>query len=136
MYRSQTTLRASWRQAFDAVIERYTHVKSTHGTNGTQKVIDPRRLEQPSGTLRSHKLVQPSLSDFLCDVELAAKWALSEVQMLIFRQCFMEFTHDPERVKEEYMTPIKENLGRVLKARKIYPLGNNEFGYFKIKDVR
>lgn len=128
MPRSQTTLRASWRQAFDAVIEQYTDIKSTHGTN---RAIDPETLDE-SRSQRSPKFVKPSRSDFIADVELAANDSLNEVEFFIFRQCFMEFTHNPDNVKEPYMTSIKEKLGRVLGARRIYPVSV----YFKGRDVR
>ena len=129
MYRSQTQLRASWRQAFDSVIDIYVSVKSTHGSN---RNIDYQKLEQTKGN-SSHKIVRPSPSDFICDVELAAAKTLNEVELIIFRQCFMEFTHDPDTVKEKYMTSIKEKLGLIFMEKlKIYPTSS----YFKGKYIR
>ena len=64
-----------WRSVFCDVIEEYQHIKSITGT--LSAINYEVALDGSSGGSRCSKVVRPSLSDFVCDVETAARRALS-----------------------------------------------------------
>lgn len=122
--KKQLSSREIWRAAFFSVITAYQETKSVVGSTGAidyaQAVLDPgTNLQSVDGHCK------PSLSDFLCDVELAAKKALNEEDYKFFVKYFvnanLEDFPNNERLRDQAKT-VAENCGRRFIAHKIYPV--------------
>lgn len=145
--------RFEWRDIFLQVIEAYQQVKSTTGSIGSLNY--EKALDGSSGGACS-KYVKPSMSDFIGDVELAARAALSTNEELRFfydhyvpvdagRPSILtnaaaqreQASHYGETAVAEVPNnalnlAVMEKVGRVLQAKGIFPLGS----YFRARDVR
>lgn len=120
---------------FVKTIEHYLEIKSIAHSNSCtpfyQAMSTGQRLNY------NPRVIKPSFSDFLCDVELVAKGVLNEEQFRLFRvlylwQMFPEmlpFKTDKMRKKDK---KIKEQVGKALVAFKVYPIQR----YFEKRDLR
>jgi hypothetical protein len=119
------------KQAFQAVIEQYMEIKSVNGTSSCSGFY--RGLTKEGGrTGLNPRVVQAGPSEFIADVELAARRALStdiSLHILFFEEFVLGqatgmSTEDRER--------IEQAVGRMLIARRIFPVEM----YFRACDLR
>lgn len=108
---------------FYAVLEGYQETKSVMGTSGaidySQAVLSPSTANQIAG------YVQPSLMDYVADVELTAKKALSESDFAFFKKYFidMDLADLPSSESfRERSKSVAENAGRRFLASGLYPM--------------
>ncbi len=115
-----------WQRIFDTVIRKYIEVKMTHGTH---KALNYAHTSSGGG---NPYIVRPSLSDFICDVEIKARKALSASEWAMFSALYVEQTSDPLLCSNELPLGIKTKLGRAFDACHIYPINL----YMRGKDLR
>jgi hypothetical protein len=119
------------KQIFESSMDHYMEVKKTHGSIQT---LDYRHAAEKVDGNRSSRLVTPDPSDFLCDVELAAKRALSQRPDLYsqFRAVYIDQIISVDEIDRDDLAIITEQVARVLVEKRIYPLP----AYFRPKDLR
>lgn len=120
------------RKIFEGVLGYYIEVKATHGTTPSRDYETVIENGPPSGG-RNTKLVTPSLSDFLCDIELVAKHSLSERPDLFaqFQAVYIDQIIPPSELSSDDLATITEQVARMLVSKRIYPLS----GYFSARQV-
>lgn len=107
----------------------FTETKMTHGTNAA---IDyERALGGAKGPQNCTNVVRPSISDFISDVEVAARRALSKPLFKRFRAVYVDQLLFEDELTAEEKEAIEQKVGKTLKHRKIYPMSI----YFKGKRV-
>lgn len=106
-------------------------IKKSHGTTPSMDYAAAgERVDGNSTT----KLVRPNLSDFLSDVELAAKRALKTRPDLFaqFQAVYIDQVISVDALDRESLATITEQVARILVEKRIYPIR----GYFAVKDLR
>lgn len=130
--RKVITHRDSWRSAFDVVIPTFMEIKQSHGHLGA---IDYSKALEATGGGASKGIVRVSISDFLCEVEIAARRALTAEEYDFFKTVYVNAAETVPMHPELYKTidnTVREKVGKMLISREIYPLAD----YMKSKDVR
>jgi hypothetical protein len=128
-----------WRSVFRRVLAKYEviHLQYTATPSmNYERALDPTTIGKiPVG------VVKPSTCDFVADVELAAKRALSAVEYVFFQQMYLERNEKyQERLLNKwgkdkllrYQETVEEKVGRMFVSRRIYPM----YRYFALKDLR
>jgi hypothetical protein len=116
-------MRRFWKSAFQTVIEQYQEIRAANEGAGA---LNYEKLSNAGGFATctyNPRVVKPTLSDFVCDVEIAARTTLDKAELKTFRDA-----DDPQSVPEE----IQMKLGKIFAAREIYPISN----YFQTVDLR
>lgn len=114
----------SWKESFDEVIDHYQSLKSSVGG---VKGLD---YSRSGGGGNSANMIVVSPSDFICDVELAARRALSDKLYHKFVACYVDCVEEPDTEDRE-IDAIRTNAGRIFTEKRIYPVA----GYFKPKAI-
>lgn len=115
MSRNELSSKRSWQKAFTTVIDLYLETKAT---NGVSKAIDYTRMGNGSGGTFNPRIVRPTKSDFICDVELIVKRALSLEELASFRDIYI-LGHKGADV--EVRDNIEQKVGKMLTDREVYP---------------
>ena len=128
---NKATDRLFLRQAFKSVMEVYSEVKATCGTTPTldYSVLANRMLI--TGT-PNPRVVRPSMSDFICDVELKTKSVLSAKEYGWFVDIFVNKALPEMTCSVNQLHKIQEKVGGVLVSARIHPIEQ----YFMAKDMR
>lgn len=119
--------RLYWRSVFDKVIPQYLEVKSWLGSH--QAINYEKALDGSKGSGVAVGVVRVTPIDFVADVELAAKAALSDPEFALFRA---EFIDGEGSIPPQIKDIIREKVGRMLRTRRIYPVRH----YMKSVDTR
>lgn len=121
-----------WRSIFAAVIEEYQDLKSRVG-HTVSFDYEQIGMAAGGGGGRCTKIVAPNVSDFICDVELAARRVLNPSEFGFFQHFYIGLA-DPNTIphKSALNMAVMEKVGRILQARHIYPARQ----YFRPRDVR
>lgn len=131
-----------YRSVFRRVLSVYDEVKSIQGTMSCAGFYA--KLGSGAGSMgHSSRVVRVSDSDFICDVELAARRALAgdENELFYFQSVYIDKDERFDRdvrgtLSEERMKQLVHNVqakvGKILSDRGIYPLQN----YKKARDLR
>lgn len=123
-----------WRMAFREVIDQYQEAKAADGGIGAlnyEGAIGSSTGKNNGGGTRM-RTVMVSLSDFICDVELAAQRVLNPKEQGFWLAYYVGLADDSEIPNNETKDSIKLKVGKMLIARGIYPLGQ----YFRPVDCR
>lgn len=120
------------KKIFEGVLSYYLEVKATHGTTPSRDYEATLENGPPSGG-RNTKLVLPSLSDFICEIELVAKHSLSERPDLFaqFQAAYIDQVIPSSELSSDDLATITEQVARMLVSKRIYPLA----GYFTARHV-
>jgi len=118
-----------WRYVFRKVISRYEEVKETRGTVSAPNIYDAVGNYSPGSLTFNPRVVRVNSSDFIADVELAAKRALenSPAELALFRAVYINGQQpSPSEEQSPFFQELKhsaqEKIGRYLRMAKIFPL--------------
>lgn len=122
----QASREASYKLAFDSVIDHYHSLKSS---TGSIRGLDYSKTGQ--GTNNAN-ILRVSPSDFICDVELAARRALEEIPHLykLFVRCYVECVIDPD-TQDFDIDAIRTKVGAAFTRRRMAP----PTAYFKPQPI-
>ena len=112
-----------WKQAFDETIDHYHTLKSC---NVSIKGLD---YSKTGGGTNSN-VIHCSASDFICDVELAARRVLSDHLFEVFVDNYVDCVEDPDTQNLD-IDRIRHLVGGAFCSKRIYPAA----GYFKPKVI-
>jgi hypothetical protein len=124
-----------WRSVFRRVMSRYDELKSVQGTFSCEAFY--KRLENGANGSIAPKVVRVLPEDFFADVEIAARRALDDREHQYFAAVYLDKQEGYDDAANEYhgtalKHSVQEKVGKMLHARKIYPLQR----YFRPKDLR
>jgi hypothetical protein len=122
--RNQANTYVDWQQVFKEVMEHYVDAKSS---TGSMKSLNYENALEGSVSGANTKVVKPSLSDFVCDVELAVRRVLSYNELVALFEHVYDGTPETPEIER-----LQQKVGRIFDERNIHPVGV----YFKAKDVR
>lgn len=127
--------RDKFTQAFEAIIPAYQEARNRSGS-GLQAMAYHQEVGAGSATYtRSTSTVRPCFSDFVADVELAARAALSPSELRYFRIYYVENEGQIDEVASKDRAidaVVRLKVGQKFLGRKIAPLTE----YMKGVDVR
>lgn len=129
---TKTNKRYYWREIFELVIASYQEFKSTSGTLGA---FDYSKTLEGRGAGHIVGVAVPTISDYICEVELSAKRSLNDAEFAVFKVVYMEMGEAPLLKDDEVgavLIRIQEKVGRMMVKRKLYPISR----YMKSKDCR
>jgi hypothetical protein len=113
-------------KAFDLVIQEYSDQKSTDGS------IQAKDYGKQMGGGKNTLKVRPSISDFLCDVELVVRRMLPQPRLqTLFRNLYVNCSMTEQQASDNDLLTIKFRVGKELIRRQIHPTHL----YFKGKDI-
>jgi hypothetical protein len=127
-----------WRQAFSKVMERYAELRMSDGSIGAFNYSEP---ESFNGGSFNSKIVGTSISDYICDVEIAARRALqgdpllySHFKSVYLSGAYLEIGNRLKAVEALQMIDerVQLRVGKMFVRRRLHRVG----AYFTPKDVR
>lgn len=138
--------RWQWRKAFEAVMARYEKARTKAISNGVANIYVHMESQGRSRTKKGHsirstrysvKMVKPSDSDFICDVENTARHTLRPFDAAVFKIIYVEGRYILQRVRRSdwfrwTKQRISEQLGKAFMARGLWPT----YRYFAPRDLR
>lgn len=136
--RKQIKEKVEPKEAFQAiVVEMYLEQKRSHGSVGCMDY--ERALTATGGGGANPRIVRPTISDFICDVEIAARRALTQSEYAVFQRLYVfqdwatgELEAEEKHYGLKVVHAIRTKVGELLISRSIYPASR----YFRAKDTR
>lgn len=129
-----------WRSVFRQVMARYEEIKSVNGTRSCAGFYKGLTREGTNGGKFNPKIVTPTASDYICDVELTARRVLNKHEHRFFKLVYLlkdqeltkllETREDNKLIKLKYT--VQEKVGLGLIAAKIHPFER----YRRSRDLR
>jgi len=116
------------------MMSRYDEIKSVHGTNSCSAFYKG-TVQAVGKSNFNNKLIKVLPSDFICDVELAARAALSKEEYRFFKLVYLDKDQDlttDAPLFADTKRAVQEKVGRMLQTRGIYPIHR----YLQTKDLR
>jgi hypothetical protein len=120
-------------EAFNAVIPVWQETMAASG--GLDAMNYGKREGGFASNTACSAVVRPSKSDFVCDIEIAARRSLEVAELRWFKKFYKDAYGQIDEVPEhmaELDLAMREKLGARLLRVKIAPLGR----YFQARDVR
>jgi hypothetical protein len=111
-------------------MDHYMEVKRSHGSTPSRDYETLIEDGPPDGN-RNTKFVRPNISDFLCDVELAAKRALTPELFAQFHAVYIDQSISVDVLSREDLDTIIDQVARMLVRKQIYPM----IGYLRGRSV-
>lgn len=130
-----------WRSVFRRVMTKYDDLRSVQGTNSCTGFYKALEAGFSGGGGRCAGIVQVTPSDFIADVELACRRALSEHEFYMFNLLYLEKSEEADAKATEFLGEseamsmkhrLQEKVGVELFISRIYPVEK----YMCSKDVR
>jgi hypothetical protein len=138
MLQPRKNKREYWRMVFRKVMARYDEFVATNGTMSCSQFY--KNIEGGGGGSGFNlRVVRVTPTDYICDVELAARRALTPPEHRFFKLVYL--TKDEEITKladsedkkiNQQKKAVQERVGLAFITAKLYPTAR----YFKPKDLR
>ena len=119
--------RRRWRKIFREVIARYNATRSKYTHVSMESFYAGLQRDAPQSS-DNPNIVAPSESDFICDVEIAARRGLRESEYEYFLDVYVNMIEMPKRNMNRR---VAAKLGRLFLQRGIYPVDS----YFAPSEV-
>lgn len=130
-----------WRSVFRKTMAYYDELRASHGTNSCEGFYKGLAREGTNGGKHNPRVVRTSPSDFICDLELAARRVLSKEEYRFFKLVYLD--KDPEIIElledkspdnkfNKLKQSVQEKMGLAFKVRGLYPVAK----YHKPRDLR
>jgi hypothetical protein len=130
-----------WRSVFRKVMSYYDELKSSHGTNSCEGFYKALSREGTNGGKFNPRVVRATPSDFICDLELAARRVLTKEEHRFFKLVYLQKDAEiiglledksPDNKFNKLKHTVQEKMGLAFKARGMYPIAK----YLRPKDLR
>jgi hypothetical protein len=110
-------IRQYWRHVFSVVLDEYKELQSVQGTPSAEQFYKALAKEGVKGS-RNPKEVLPNVLDFMADVVLAAKSALSVQEYAQFKRAYLDTDIPGANLG---LRSLQEKVGMAFLSRRIYP---------------
>lgn len=116
-----------WRSVFRRIVCRYDDVRSTYAA---WPAMDYESAIDGYGQAATYRGIRPTPADFIADVELAAKRALTPLEWVFFKNIYIDKNEGYKTILLEvwgedkytgFKHSVQEQVGRMLVQRKIHP---------------
>jgi hypothetical protein len=132
--------REFYRSVFRKTISFYDELVVSNGTNSCEGLY--KSMNKDGSRIKYNpKIIRATTSDFVCDVEVAAKQTLSKEEHRFFSLVYIKKDQEicdllkdksPNNKFNKLKQSLQEKLGQAFKVRGLYPMAK----YFKSKDLR